>query len=119
MATDQLPPFLQAAKDGDLETLKDLCSKGEDVNMKSKDKGNTALHFAAKEGRLEIIKVLLEQPKIQIDSINNKGRTPLIMAAKHIECGKLISFFFFFLNLMRIEKNFTFLSKIITGKRSI
>lgn len=49
--------FVQAARDGDLELVKNLLQKGVDVN--SKIEGNTALHLASQNGHKEVVQILL------------------------------------------------------------
>src|ERR1043166_2911552 len=48
-----------AAKRGDVDTVKALLAKGAEVNAKT-EYGATALHFAADKGHLEVVRVLLK-----------------------------------------------------------
>ena len=69
----------QAAKQGDITTVKALLSKGVDVNAKDKD-GATALMCAAKEGQTETIEALLAKGA-DVNAKSEDGVTALILAA--------------------------------------
>jgi hypothetical protein len=72
-------PMQLAAGDGDLEQVKELISKGTDVN--SRDVlGSTALMFAALGGNLEILKLLVEK-KADVNAKNDDGVTALMYAS--------------------------------------
>lgn len=51
-------PVADAAREGDVETLRTLISRGEDVNTPQGD-GMTALHWAAERGNLEMTNLLI------------------------------------------------------------
>ncbi len=72
-------PLQQMAGDGDLEKVKELLSKGTDVN--SRDVlGSTPLMFAANGGNLEVCKVLIEN-KADVNAKNKDGVTALMFAS--------------------------------------
>lgn len=71
--------LVKAAKNGDVEELKDLIEKGADVNAKN-TKGETALIAAAERGHLNIVDILFEKDA-DINAKNNKGWTALWMVA--------------------------------------
>ena len=52
-------PIVEAAKDGDIETVRHLIESGADVNVAG-GAGMTPLHWAAERGDLEITRLLLE-----------------------------------------------------------
>ena len=58
-AEDLNETLLNAAKEGQTETVQALIAKGADVNAKEKN-GWTALIRAAKKGHIDIVKALLE-----------------------------------------------------------
>ena len=65
-----------AARDGDIEAVKDFLASGTDVNKKD-DKARTALHFAANQ---QIAKFLVSN-EADINAKSNNGLTPLHYAA--------------------------------------
>lgn len=73
--------WLNAARIGDLESLRQLESKV-DVNV-TDFLGNTALIFAADNGYPEIVSYLLSLPIININIQNNGGQSALIIAARN------------------------------------
>jgi len=52
-------PLHEAAKEGDLVTIKSLIAEGFDVNAKTKS-GTTPLHVAAREGHKEVEGLLIK-----------------------------------------------------------
>jgi ankyrin repeat protein len=79
-----LPSFaqeiLEVAKNGDLEKLKTLVEKDNEL-LKIKDgAGRTALHFAANSGHLDLVKYLLAKG-VDINLKSNANTTPLHFAA--------------------------------------
>jgi uncharacterized protein YegJ (DUF2314 family) len=83
-------PVHQAAKYGQLETLRFLLEQGGDVNARSKQ-GVTALHFAAGFGELETVKLLLEKGA-EADPKEETGITPIMaaQAQSHQEIVELL-----------------------------
>ena len=72
-------PLMEAAKVGDIETVKDLVKRGADLEAKS-EKGKTALHYAAANGHVVVVTLLLEQGAT-VDARDRDWRTPLMLAA--------------------------------------
>jgi ankyrin repeat protein len=75
---DTTRKLLDAAKSGDVKTVKLLLEKGADVNTKSDD-GGTALMSAAKRGYMEIIKLLFEKGA-DVNAKRKDGTTALMLA---------------------------------------
>jgi hypothetical protein len=73
--------LFEAARKGDVATVKTLLDRGVDVNTKFRY-GATALSYAADKGHLEVVKLLLERKA----DVNVKdtfyGATPIIWAAQ-------------------------------------
>ena len=69
----------QAAKDGNIEAVKQDLADGTDVNAKD-DKGRTPLHDAAEEGQKEIAEMFIAAGA-DVNAKNNLGGTPLHEAA--------------------------------------
>jgi ankyrin repeat protein len=67
-----------AAKNGRLEAVRDLLSKGVDPDSRDGD-GRTPLRYAAEAGHLEVVKALLDH-KADINLADPGGNTPLFMA---------------------------------------
>ena len=74
-------PLHEAAEDGDVSEVKELLSKGTEVDAKS-NLGYTPLHKAAHGGHLEVVKELLAKGA-EVDAKNYFGNTPLWGAAKY------------------------------------
>jgi len=76
--------LISAAKDGDLDTVRDLVYvKNVDPNCQDKE-GNTPLHMASKNNNLNTVKYLLKNGA-NVNCQNNDGRTPLHLAAMYAE----------------------------------
>ena len=74
--------LLEAARDGNLEAVKQHLAAGTDVNAKSEKHGYTPLHFAAMRGRKEIGKLLIgEGADVNAKLKGGGGWTPLHFAA--------------------------------------
>jgi len=69
-----------AARNGDIEEVKEFLAAGTDVNAKDKD-GWTALLMAASRGKKEIVKLLLAKGA-KVNAKSNNGTTPLHMSSK-------------------------------------
>lgn len=82
--------LLQAAKDGDTETVKTFIESGTDVNVKDKD-GMTALMWAAFGGHAEIVQEFL-QAGADANVKNTAGKTALTLAEEkgHQEVVKIL-----------------------------
>lgn len=71
-----------AAKNGNLEIVKELASKV-DINAKDISQGNlTVLHFAAAYDYPAIVEFLLKQPGIIVNAETINGFTPLMLAVR-------------------------------------
>ena len=71
--------LIQAARDGDIEVVKQHLAAGTDVNTKD-DHEYTPLHWAAMEGRKEVAELLISQGA-NVNAKNKVGSTPLHIAA--------------------------------------
>jgi len=71
--------LMDAAKEGDLDGVKDLLRRGADLEAKS-NKGKTALHYAAAHGNLDVVNLLL-QNGADINARDKDWHTPLMLAA--------------------------------------
>ncbi|WP_253303211.1 ankyrin repeat domain-containing protein [Wolbachia endosymbiont of Phyllotreta cruciferae] len=82
--------LLTAVQDNNLNKVKDLVSRGADVNMQYGN-GWAPLHLAALEGCFVIVKYLIEN-NANIDAKNNIGRTSLHNAARngHLDVVKYL-----------------------------
>lgn len=74
-----LKPFLKAAKNGDLKTVKELASKINDIDIYD-NKLNTAFHYAATNNHVEVMDYLIKN-NADINAQNNLGETALHLAA--------------------------------------
>lgn len=74
-------PFEKAAADGDIQTMKQLISEGQDVNARDAF-GDTALHSAAAGGKVKAMKWLVQQGALPMFR-GGLIRTPLFWAAFH------------------------------------
>src|SRR5690242_7263982 len=74
-------PVADAAMRGDVDAVRALIKKGEDVNAAQGD-GMTALHWAADNGSVELAQVLITAGA-SLESVTRRGLyTPLHVAAK-------------------------------------
>lgn len=71
----------QAAADGDIEQVKQLISKGADVNAKDEEE-KTPLHYAAEAGKMEVVKLLVEAGA-DVNAMGNNDWPPLCIAAEN------------------------------------
>jgi ankyrin repeat protein len=102
-AGSDLSPLIEAAKNGNRETLRTLLKPGADVNATQGD-GTTALHWASYRDDLESADLLI-RARANVNAANDLGATPLwaacqngsvVMVRKLLEAGadakaKLIS----------------------------
>jgi len=86
--SDGFTPLHEAAKDGDVSEVKELLSKGAEVNAKTTG-GFTPLHYAAWKGHLDVVKELLAKGA-EVDAKSNGGYTPLHYAASDVEVVKML-----------------------------
>jgi len=75
--TQAIDLFTHAAAVGDMATVKELLSKGVDIDVQGRY--GTALHGAAVEGEIEVMEYLIEHGA-EVNSINPYGDTPLANA---------------------------------------
>jgi len=83
--------LINAAKEGDLEKIKELTGQGLDVNVVDKY-GGTALMAAARSGNFEIVKYLIEKCGANVDVVSGYRCTALMQAvgAGHLEIVKYL-----------------------------
>lgn len=74
--------LMRAAEAGQLDAVKDLVSKGENVNARNWAR-ETALMFAARNGHLDVVKYLVEVGKADMGVVSQFGRTALAEAQKY------------------------------------
>lgn len=73
--------LIDAARIGDISTVKVLLAKGVDVNAKTNDHGTTVLMVASQQGYIEIVQVLLAKgADVNTKSNNYIGATALMLA---------------------------------------
>lgn len=71
--------LFQAARDGDLNGVKDALKNGADIEAKE-SYGDTALNLAAENGHLELVKYLIETGA-NIENLGGAAKTPIMNAA--------------------------------------
>ena len=81
----------EAAREGDVERLRQLHKASVDLAARDAESGSTALHFAARNGHSQIVEALLGW-ETEIDAKNNLGNTPLHLSASYgrRECARLL-----------------------------
>jgi len=79
MSTFTQHPLFAASRAGDLETVCELLTSGADVNMRSKNTGETPLFVACNKGHLKIVQKLLEH-SANVNLTRNDGCTPRTIA---------------------------------------
>lgn len=77
-----------AARNGKIDFVKTLISKGAELNAIVPSSGYTALHHAAKEGHAEIVEFLVESGA-NFTLETRKGFTPLHLAVKYANLAEL------------------------------
>lgn len=76
--------FLQSAREGEMDALRNLLSGQLPVNVNCCDEsGNTALHVAAIQNQKQVIAFLLQQPGIDSSAKNKSGQIPATLAPNH------------------------------------
>jgi ankyrin repeat protein len=82
--------MMNAAKDGNLQSVQAAAKRGADVNERS-NKGKSPLMFAASENKVDVARWLIEQGA-DVNAADNYGTTALIVAATsgHHEVVKLL-----------------------------
>ena len=76
----QTYPLHQAAADGDLEQIRQLLSKGADVNTEDTEQ-RVPLYYAAVAGKMEVVQLLVEAGA-DVNARGNNNWPPLYMAVK-------------------------------------
>ena len=85
---ESLPPFLQAARDGDLETLKRMVSESADVLNEVDRHGSLADHWAAGEGHVDCLAYLLTEREQRCLHRKQSTRRRDGKTALHYACRK-------------------------------
>ncbi|KGN60793.1 ankyrin-1 [Cucumis sativus] len=98
-ARETVQQFLNAARIGNIDLLKNLAARLDDgkglsgtvADIKDANKRG-ALHFAAREGKTEVCRFLIEELKLDVDTRDEDGETPLIHAARqgHTDTAKYL-----------------------------
>lgn len=73
--------FINAAKSGDLNTVKKFVTQGGNINFVTKE-GITAIYIAAQNGRLEVVEYLVSK-NAKINTVTSDGKTPLFAAIQN------------------------------------
>ena len=82
----------EAAKEGDVEKVKELLDKDLGLLCIQDEQGKTPLHWATGRGQLEVMKLLLETYHVDVNVRNKNGGTPLHVAASQAkpEAAKIL-----------------------------
>jgi len=80
--------WFEAAKNGDVEQLKQALESGFDVNSVD-EKQNTALHIAASKGHLDAMHLLIENGA-GLDLTNERLSTPLHLTEKNMDAIRIL-----------------------------
>jgi len=88
--SEELNALIDAAKNGDIEAVKQHLAAGADVNAKTGD-GTTPLHYAAAKGSKEVAELLIAEGA-DVNAKGNIGGTPLHTATRgnHKEVAELL-----------------------------
>jgi len=89
--TDKNAKLIQAAEDGNLQSVKNALSDGADINAKDKN-GVPVLMWAANNGHFEVVKLLLDRGADVNVKRTDIGTTALLVASLqgHTEVVKLL-----------------------------
>jgi len=79
-ATETREDFIQAVKDGNVESVKQFLQQGAPVNTSMLVSYMTPLHLASIRGNTETVRALLAVRNINVNGQDVAGRTPLHMA---------------------------------------
>jgi len=72
--------FLEVAKDGKVEVVKDILRKNPKLDVNFDDYGWTFLHYACRNGHDAIVSILLVHPDIDVNLKSRYGHTPFLLA---------------------------------------
>ena len=73
--------YFKACEENNLPLVRELLSKGADVNWRTDDiLGTAGLHFAASDNYGELLELLLAQTGVDVNIRNNGNKTPLMVA---------------------------------------
>lgn len=75
------PPMVDAARSGQLDTLRERIANGDDVDARD-GAGNSALYHAARAGRTDLVEALVDAGA-DVDGVNDFGSTALHVAARY------------------------------------
>jgi len=78
-------PIHEAAKSGDIATLKSLLDQNPSLLYVQDEQGKTPLHWATGRGQLEAMKLLLDTYHVNVDVRNKNSGTPLHVAASQAQ----------------------------------
>ncbi len=80
--------WFEAAKNGDVDMLKQALESGFDVNSVD-EKKSTALHHAASKGHLEAMRLLIEHGA-DLNATNDRLSTPLHLTEKNMDAIRIL-----------------------------
>ena len=107
----------QAAREGDLDTLKEYFAAGQPVNGVNA-RGDTLLTVAAYAGEAAAVKLILKRPKVEVDARNKMGLTALAAAAfkGHVEIAESLVAAKADVNAMNGSKQTALMFAALTGR---
>ena len=79
-ATEKREDFIQAVKDGNVESVKQFLREVVPVNTKVNIRGETPLHVSARNGHDDVVQALIEK-EADVNAKANDGSTPLHSSA--------------------------------------
>ena len=82
-ATETREDFIQAVKDGNVNSVKQFVQQGVPVNTIINKYGDTPLHKSAKNGHLEVVRALIEKGADVNAKDDKYGETPLHTSAQN------------------------------------
>ncbi len=82
----------EAAKEGNVEKVKELLDKNPKLLYVQDEQGKTPLHWATGRGQLEVMELLLKTYQVDVNVRNKNGGTPLHVAASQAkpEAAKIL-----------------------------
>lgn len=84
-------PMHWAAMNGNVDCIRDLVTRGADMNLVTKE-GKTPMHLAARQGYMEVVRALAEKGA-DLNLADSKGKTPMHIAARyeHVEIVRTLA----------------------------